>query len=464
MKKSLISLLSIFLTCPLIGGWSTTYAQSFVHETSPTYVAPTDPLVVSNLSRWQDLKFGILLHWGLYSVMGRCESWELTCEDWITPDSTRTYDEFKQYYWGQISNFNPVDFNPEQWASVAKEAGMKYMVCTSKHHDGFCIYDSKYTDFTIMHSPFGTNPRADALKYIFNAFRKEGMKIGCYFSKPDWHSQDYWWSSRATPNRLHNYNIAKYPERWQRYQKYVYNQIEELTTGYGPLDILWLDGGWCTPPQEDIRLDEIVDMARSHQPGLIVVDRACPGKHENYQTPEQKIPEHQILNPWETCMTLTYDWGWTPGVEYKAKKPAQVIATLAEVVAKGGSLLLGVGPTPQGRIEDFSVGILREIGKWTKANGEAIYSTVPTPVYTNEERTIWFTASRDGRTIYGVVPTDKSVPTTITWQGNVPRRGSKIVNLSNKQSLRYTTEGDKTTLTLPATSGNGLAFKIQIKK
>lgn len=110
-------------------------AQSFVHEVSPSYVWPTDQKVLDNLHKWQDLKFGILIHWGLYSVMGRCESWELTCEEWISPDSTRTYDEFKQYYWGQINNFNPTQFNPEQWASVAKDAGMKYVVCTSKHHE-----------------------------------------------------------------------------------------------------------------------------------------------------------------------------------------------------------------------------------------------------------------------------------------------------------------------------------------
>lgn len=455
MKKLFISILAALVSFM-------TSAQSFVHEVSPSYVWPTDQKVLDNLHKWQDLKFGILIHWGLYSVMDRCESWELTCEEWITPDSTRTYDEFKQYYWGQINNFNPTQFNPEQWASVAKDAGMKYVVCTSKHHDGFCIYDSKQTDFTVMHSPFASNPRADALKHIFGAFRNEGMKIGCYFSKPDWHSQDYWWSSRATPNRFHNYSIEKYPARWKRYQQYVYNQIEELTSGYGPLDILWLDGGWCTPPKEDIRLDAIVDMARSHQPGLIVVDRACPGPHENYQTPEQQIPDNQILNPWETCMTLTTDWGWVPDVEKKSKSAAKVIATLAEVVAKGGSLLLGVGPTPQGLIEDHSVHTLHEIGLWTRANGEAIYSTIPTEVYTNDDRTVWFTASKDGKTLYAIIPKQdgKPLPSSISWKGNTPRRGSKVQLLSNGKSLKWKTINGTTTVFIPRTSENGVAVKF----
>ena len=440
-------------------------AQSFVHETSESYIWPTDQKVLDNLHKWQDLKFGMLIHWGLYSVMGRCESWELTSEDWITPDTTRTYEEFKQYYWGQIDNFNPTDFNPEQWASVAKDAGMKYVVCTSKHHDGFCIYDSKQTDFTIMHSPFASNPRADALKYIFEAFRKEGMKIGCYFSKPDWHSQDYWWSSRATATRHHNYSIEKYPERWQRYQKYVYNQIEELTTGYGALDILWLDGGWCTPPREDIHLDDIVDMARSYQPGLIVVDRACPGPHENYQTPEQQIPDHQILNPWETCMTLTTDWGWVPNAKFKS--PAKIISCLAEVVAKGGSFLLGVGPTPTGIIEEESVKRLHEIGKWIKKNGEAIYNTVTTPIYSNADRSVWFTANKDGKTLYCIVPKadDKPLPTTVLWEGNAPKKGSKLTLFHNGKSLKWHTKDNITTVSLPSNmdSTNGIAIKYITK-
>lgn len=448
-------------------GWTAMNAQSFVHEVSPTYVAPTDPAVKENLEKWQDLKFGILLHWGLYSVMGRCESWELTSEDWITPDPELTYEEFKQYYWGQIRNFNPTEFNPAQWAQVAKDAGMKYVVCTSKHHDGFCLFDSKQTDFTVMNSPFGTNPRADVLKYIFQAFRNEGMKIGCYFSKPDWHSQDYWWSHRATPNRMHNYSIEKYPERWRRYQSFVYNQIEELTTGYGNLDILWLDGGWCTPPREDIRLDSIVDMARTHQPGIIVVDRACPGKHENYQTPEQQIPEHQILNPWETCLTLTNDWGWTPRPVFKSA--AKVIASLSEVVAKGGSLLLGVGPTPTGLIEEQAVSILKEVGVWTKANAEAIYSTVPTPVYTNETQNVWFTANKDGSTIYAVIPRkdDQSLPATVSWKGNIPKKGTRISILSTGKAVPYTVSDESVKVTLPSrvhgTLANGIVLKIKVK-
>lgn len=441
-------------------------AQSFVHEQSKEYIWPTDEKVLEKLTAWQDLKFGVLFHWGLYSVPGIVESWSITSEDWITPPTDKTYEEYKQWYWGLKDVFNPVNFNPEQWAEVTKDAGMKYMIFTTKHHDGFCLWDTKTTDFNITNTPFQRNPRKDALRYVLEAFRNEGFVLGTYFSKPDWHSNDYWWTAKATPNRSHNYKIEQYPERWNNYKTFVYNQVEELMNNYGSVDILWLDGGWTTAPREDINLDGIVDMARKAQPGLIVVERACPGKHENYQTPEQTIPDHQILNPWESCITLTYDWGWTPSNTWKS--PAKVISILSEIVAKGGSLVLGIGPTPQGEIEPKTVEELKVIGKWMRANGEAIYSTVPTPVYRNEESSIWFTANKDGKTIYGIVPQkdDANFPATISWQGNVPVKGSKIVQLSTGKALKYKTVGDVTTVTMPkdADGSNGVAFKIVTAK
>lgn len=444
---------------------ATTMAQTYVHKQSETYQWPDDPAVVAKLHQWQDLKFGIILHWGLYSVPGMVESWQITSEDWITPDTTRTYDAYKQWYWGLINQFNPVKFNPEQWAKVAKDAGMKYVVFTTKHHDGFCLFDSKQTDFTVTHSAFKDNPRADAAKYVFEAFRKEGMWAGCYFSKPDWHCPYYWWPAKATPDRHHNYSISHYPQRWAQYKSYVYNQVAELMHNYGKMDILWLDGGWCTAPKEDIGLDSIVDMARKAQPGLIVVERACPGKHENYQTPEQTIPAEQLTNPWESCITLTNDWGWTKHPVYKST--GKVIATLCEIVAKGGSLLLGVGPTPEGVIEEQEVKELHRIGLWMKANGEAIYGTVITPVYTNEARNVWFTANKDGKRMYALVPQHDGIayPATVEWQGNVPKKGSKITDLRSGKALKWMIRGDKVLVTLPEDAGmsNGLALRFYTK-
>ena len=386
------------------------------------YQWPKEPDVLAKLHAWQDLKFGIILHWGVYSVPGMVESWQITSEDWITPDTTRTYEEEKLWYWGLSRDFNPTQFDPTQWARVSREAGMKYVVFTTKHHDGFCLFDTHTT----------------------------------------WHSPDYWWPAKATPTRHHNYNIKDYPERWARYKQYVYDQVDELMRGYGPVDILWLDGGWCTPPREDIDLPRIVANARRLQPGIIVVDRTCGGEFENYQTPEQTIPDHQILTPWESCITLTQDWGWNDHPQYKSVN--RILAILSEIVAKGGSLLLGVGPTPQGLIEDRSVERLHEIGQWLKANGEAIYSTVPTPIYTNDEKSVWFTASKNGHTRYAIIPNNDTtgIPATISWQGNLPKKGSRIVNLATGRSIRYTVKDDNVTITLPKEASKTLGIALRI--
>ena len=432
------SILSLALCCSL-----TLVAQDNLHARSSSYQWPEEPEVVQRLHQWQDLKFGILLHWGVYSVPGICESWTLTSEDWITPDPELSYDEYKKWYWGLSRSFNPTHFDPHQWARAAQCAGMKYAVFTTKHHDGFCLWDTKQTDYSVTHSGFAGNPQQDVVRHVFDAFRSEGMMMGAYFSKPDWHSPLYWWPARATYNRMHNYPIQQYPERWKAYKSFVYNQIEEIVSGYGPVDILWLDGGWCTAPREDIGLDSIVQMARGHQPGLIVVERACPGKWENYQTPEQTIPGEQILNPWESCITLTDNWGWDPHPRYKSV--GRILSTLCEIVAKGGSLLLGVGPRPDGLIEEEAVSRMEQMGRWLERNGRAIYETMPIPTYRNPLGNVWFTASKDGLNTYAlVVPQEdgNTLPARVTWQGNRPRPGGKITDLATGRHMRWKADNE----------------------
>jgi alpha-L-fucosidase len=179
-------------------------------------------LVRARLEQWRDQKFGILIHWGLYAVPGIVESWSICSEDWVGRDSTVDYGEYKKWYWGLRGSFNPVSFNPEHWASVAKATGMRYLVFTTKHHDGFCMFDTRQTDFKITNGPFADGPKANVAKYVFDAFRKEGFMIGAYFSKPDWHSENYWWPMYATPDRNNNYDIRKYPWRWEKFKLYTY--------------------------------------------------------------------------------------------------------------------------------------------------------------------------------------------------------------------------------------------------
>jgi alpha-L-fucosidase len=210
------------------------------------YVADSDPLVRRKLDQWQDLKLGLLMHWGTYSQWGIVESWSLCSEDesWCRR-SMDDYATYKKAYEALQTTFNPVRFDPDRWAKAAKDAGMRYVVFTTKHHDGFSMFDTHETDYRITspHTPFSSNPRADVTREIFNAFRAQGFMVGAYFSKPDWHSPDYWWPYFATPDRNPNYDIKKYPDRWARFVAFTHAQIGELMSRYGPVDILWLDGG-----------------------------------------------------------------------------------------------------------------------------------------------------------------------------------------------------------------------------
>ena len=286
--------------------------HGFVHESSEKYVWPTDSKVLEKLDKWQDLKFGIMFHWGVYSVPGISESWALCSEDrWFTvkrkearPD-LNNYGDFKKWYWGLSESFNPTDFEPKKWAKFMKEAGFKYLIFTTKHHDGFCMFDTKFTDYKITNGPYKNGRYSNIAYHVFDAFRKEGFMIGAYFSKPDWHNENYWDPFFATPTRNPNYNIQKYPHKWAKFQEYTANQIDELMSDYGKIDILWLDGGWVRKPEQDINLDKIIDDARTKQPGLIAVDRTIPGRNENYQTPELTIPKEQQSFPWESCITFS---------------------------------------------------------------------------------------------------------------------------------------------------------------
>jgi len=366
------------------------------------YIPDPDPVVRQRIEQWRDLKFGLLMHWGPYSQWGIVESWSICSED--EPWCRRPYDDYERYkreYEKLKLTFNPVKFAPEKWARAAKEAGMKYVVFTTKHHDGFCMFDTRYTDYKITapDCPFSKHPRADVTREIFNAFRNEGFWIGAYFSKPDWHSDYYWWRRFATPDRNVNYDIEKYPDRWEKFVQFTHNQILELVQNYGPLDILWLDGGWVrkltdreiqammNQPQfrfrrvqsQDIRIGELVRKVRAIKPDLIVVDRAVPGPYQNYLTPENRVPEKMLPYPWESCITSTGSWSYRPGATYKPAR--ELIHLLVDIVAKGGNLLLNIAPGPDGTWDPDAYDRLRKVGAWMRINGEAIYGTRPVAPY-----------------------------------------------------------------------------------
>ena len=448
MKKIIVfifSLLGIVLSVQS----QQNFANGDIHLKSKTYEWPTDPLVLEKLDKWQDLKFGIMFHWGIYSIPGITESWLLCSEDRFSERRRKVcdgmnYEEFKQWYWNLDRLFNPVQFEPSQWADIMQDAGCKYLIFTTKHHDGFCMFDTRLTDYKVTNTPYKNGKYSNIVYHVFDAFRQKGFMIGAYFSKPDFHHTDYWDPFWATPNRNPNYDLNKYPEKWENFKKFTAGQIDELMSDYGPIDILWLDGGQVRPPKYDIGLNEIIDNARKKQPGLLAVDRTVPGRNENYQTPEQSIPKEQLPNPWESCLTLGKTWGWAPNTVYKSA--AWVINSLAEITAKGGCLALNVGPTPQGTIEEEAVKVLGEVGSWLRRNGEAIYATRTTANY--HCGNVWFTAHKDGKTLYAIyaLPEGEKLPATIEWEGNIPQGG------------------DKVTVTIPrGIQKEALAFKFRVK-
>lgn len=400
MKKKYFIIL-IFLSVLIVS-----YAKQY------RYITDSNPLVREKIKKWQNLKFGLLMHWGIYSQWGIVESWSLVPEDYewckrTTGKNPENYFKYKKEYESLKNSFNPVKFSPDKWAKAAKQAGMKYLIFTTKHHDGFCMFDTKYTDYkiTAKDCPFGKNKRADITKEIFNSFRKKGLWVGAYFSKPDWHSEYYWNPSFPPFDRNVNYDPATYPSLWNKFVRFTHNQIMELVSNYGKIDIIWLDGGWVAKSSkqdienfykekakesktgfikhrivsQDIKMDELVDRIREKQPDMIVVDRSVEGKNQNYLTPENTVPENIIPYPWESCIPMSQSWSFVKKPIYKSSE--QIIRMLIDIVSKGGNLLLNIAPSPEGDWDPEAYKILKEIGEWLKINGEAIYGTTTFKIY-----------------------------------------------------------------------------------
>lgn len=429
------------------------------------YYPESDPLVLEKLEKWQDLKFGLLMHWGPYSQWGIVESWSICGEDedWCRRNIDN-YSKYLEKYENLPASFNPVNFNPDKWARAAKYAGMKYIVFTTKHHDGFCMFDSRQTTYKITGSDcaFSKNPKADVSREIFNSFRANGFWTGTYFSKPDWHCPDYWWRNFPTPDRNVNYDIKKYPERWGNYVQFTQNQIDELMSNYGKIDILWLDGGWVKKrsdeeirnainspdykftreQSQDIRMDEIVVNARKKQPGLIVVDRAVEGKNQNYLTPENQVPKEALPYPWESCIIAGGGWAWVPDPKFKSTR--EVIHMLADIVCKGGNLLLNIAPSPEGDWHPDAYKLLEGIGRWMEKNSEAIYGTRAIAPYRQGQ--ICFTIKKAEKKIYAIYLNDdnqKSIPENILLPTFKIGRGAKaaILGYDHELKLKTTNEG-----------------------
>ncbi len=324
---------------------------------------------------WTNDRFGMFIHWGLYALPARHE--------WVKNQERITNEDYQKYF----DNFNPDLYNPREWAKMAKAAGMKYAVITSKHHEGFCLFDSKFTDYKAINTPCGK----DLLKEWVEAFRAEGIKIGFYYSLIDWHHPDFT-IDRVHPQRTDD--KAKLAELnknrdMNKYREYLHNQVRELLTNYGKVDMLWLDfsyPGENGKGHADWDSEKLIKMVRELQPGILVNDRLDLGNYDDawdFTTPEQyKVSKWPEVNgkkvAWETCQTFSGSWGYYRD-ENTWKDTKQLLVLLIESVGKGGNLLLNVGPTARGAFDERAQSRLKSMGDWMKWNNRSIYGCTQAP-------------------------------------------------------------------------------------
>lgn len=335
----------------------------------------TEAQKTERLAWWTDARFGMFIHWGLYAQAARHE--------WVKNRERITTDDYQKYF----EIFNPDLFNPTDWAKKAKAAGMKYAVITSKHHEGFNMFDSKYTDYKVTNTPYGK----DIIKEWVDAFRAEDLKIGFYYSLIDWHHPDYT-IDRVHPQRANTkeeYDALNKGKNMDVYREYLKNQVREILTNYGKIDILWLDfsfPGEFGKGRDDWGSVELIKMVRKLQPDILIDDRADLQDYAggwDFMTPEQyKVDKWPEVNgkkiPWETCQTFSGSWGYYRD-EYTWKDNKQLLVLLIESVSKGGNVLLNVGPTARGTFDERADKALKGMGDWMKFNDRSIYGCTQAP-------------------------------------------------------------------------------------
>jgi alpha-L-fucosidase len=335
----------------------------------------TEAEKTERLSWWTDARFGMFIHWGSYAMAARHE--------WVKKRERIPDDEYRKYF----EMFNPDLFDPAEWAKKAKAAGMKYAVITSKHHEGFCMFDSDYTDYKVTNTPYGK----DIIKEWVDAFRAEGLGIGFYYSLIDWHHPEYT-IDRVHPqsaNTQEEYNKLNVGRDMNVYREYLKNQVREILTKYGKIDILWLDysfPGEFGKGRDDWGSVELMKMVREIQPDIIVNDRADLKDYWggwDFTTPEQfKVQSWPEIDgkkiPWETCQTFSGSWGYYRD-EHTWKDNKQLLVLLIESVSKGGNLLLNVGPTARGTFDHRADAALSGMGEWMKYNSRSVYGCTQAP-------------------------------------------------------------------------------------
>ncbi len=322
--------------------------MSSAHPASGNQSSPPDAVGAARIQWWQDAKFGLFIHWGPVSVAGTEIGWSRAAERRGYRFGTGTEVPVERYD-NLYQEFNPVAYDPAEWAAIARAAGMKYVVLTTRHHDGFSLWDTRAGDYKITSplSPYGK----DIVGPLADATRTAGLRFGAYYSQPDWRHPD------------------AFTDRHAVYQAYLAQQLRELMTDYGRIDVVWFDG--LDLSADDYGAPALHKMIRELQPRILINNRN--GLREDFDTPEQRVGNMEVERPWETCMTICRQWSWKP--DDKMKSLDECLRILVTTVTGGGNLLLNVGPMPDGRIEPRQVERLREIGAWLEQNGDAVYDT-----------------------------------------------------------------------------------------
>lgn len=390
---------------------------------------------------WTDDTFGMFIHWGLYAVPAGEYNGKGGGAEWIMETHKIPTAEYEKF----AGQFNPQKFNAKEWVQIAKSAGAKYIVITSKHHDGFSIWDSKVTKYDIMDAtPF----KRDILKELSEACKAAGIQFCLYHSIMDWHqpdakSKDYPHQSTVNPD------FNKYRE------EYLKPQLAELIKKYDPA-VLWFDGEWI-PEWTEQQGKDLYNYLRTLKPSIIInnrVGKARGGmegmnKYENaagdFGTPEQEILKGTSQDYWESCMTLNGNWGYVKN-DNNWKSAQLLVDNLVDIAAKGGNYLLNVGPTAEGKIPDQSIERLAEMGKWLAVNKEAIYATNGIANYKEGDH-IKFTQSKDGKTTYALF--NKYDNHELSLTSVQPKQGSKVYMLGVSKPLSWTKSGGTVTIKLP---------------
>ncbi len=406
---------------------------------------------------FRNAKFGMFIHWGVYSVPAGEFQDKKTFGEWYLEESKMPVSQYEKFR----DQFNPVKFDAKQWVALAKEAGVKYLVITSKHHDGFAMFDTKLTDWGIMSTPW----KHDPIKDLAAECKKAGITFCLYHSIMDWHHPDY------TPRRAWN-DVAKGDPDFDRYVKFMKGQLKEVVTQYGPLGILWFDGEWENTWTQD-RGKDLYAYCRSLQPDIIVNNRVGKNRQGmqglsvgddivgDYGTPEQEIPASGLPGvDWESCMTMNDHWGYNKN-DQNWKSSEKMIRMLIDIASKGGNYLLNVGPTAEGLIPAPSVERLQAIGKWMKVNGDAIYGTTAGPF---PKSPAWGRVTqKPGKLFLHVFDWPKDQKLTVPALGGKKISAAYLLADANRAPLPVISNSDSIEIKLPTAAPDPVASVVVLE-